>query len=641
LLVSCSGGGGVAFTVTALKTAPISVAATSVNNTQINISWSTVSGATSYSVYRSVQSGTAYSVIARTTATLKSDISVTSGTIYYYVVSASNSVGEGPKSTEVSATPLVAGSSIVIQGSVTYEDKEYDTIVGQTGTTVFKAVRLADIELYNVNDNTAVASATTSTGYYQFTVSRSTFSGDQVYLRVGASAAPINTNSVNVMNSTGGLYYVKTANVMLAGNTNMNLAIPVSNAADGAFNILDVFTSGFQFVNALAGTSPPTLNAYWDLNIGNGTYFCPAGGFCGAEGIYVLNTSSDTDEFDDDVLWHEFGHFVMNKFSKDDSQGDTHYLNDNAQDLRLSWSEGWGNYFQTAIKYWLQSNYPEGLSSAAGVPMSQYTDTGGGGIRITIDIAHPETSGYCRADRCYYASNEISVARTLWYVMTDSAPNNLGMQPIWSVINTYMPTVPYTKLEDFWDGFLKTNGTGSLVNLQNIFSARSIFYTVDSYGSGDNSFASASTFTVNTSQVHTLYSDPTATSASDVDFVMFTVPSTTLYTISTSSLRNGIDTYLTLYSTVGGSVIAENDNASNINYVPCAGNVQIGCYDYYGLDMFGNPVYVFPPNNASTLSSRIQYILSPGTYYVSVTTSPSRPYSAGRYGSYTLMITTP
>jgi autotransporter-associated beta strand protein len=75
-------------------------------NAVVNLSWNAAPRATAYNVKRSLSSGTGYQTLASgVMATSYSDSNVTNGTRYYYVVSATNSVGESPDSVEVSATP--------------------------------------------------------------------------------------------------------------------------------------------------------------------------------------------------------------------------------------------------------------------------------------------------------------------------------------------------------------------------------------------------------------------------------------------------------------------------------------------------------------------------------------------------------
>ena len=89
--------------------APTGVTATA-GNGQVTISWSAVSGATSYNIYWSTTSG-----VTKTNSTMITGASSpythtnrTNGTIYYYIVTTVNSSGESNRSAEVSAIPSPA-----------------------------------------------------------------------------------------------------------------------------------------------------------------------------------------------------------------------------------------------------------------------------------------------------------------------------------------------------------------------------------------------------------------------------------------------------------------------------------------------------------------------------------------------------
>jgi hypothetical protein len=90
--------------------APTNLNATA-GDMQVSLSWNSVAGATSYSVKRSTTSGGPYStIVSGHTTTSYIDSSLTNGSTYYYVVSASNAEGESGNSTQASATPVEGGS---------------------------------------------------------------------------------------------------------------------------------------------------------------------------------------------------------------------------------------------------------------------------------------------------------------------------------------------------------------------------------------------------------------------------------------------------------------------------------------------------------------------------------------------------
>lgn len=84
-------------------------------NGSVTLSWTAVSGASSYNVYRSTSSGFAIAPsnkIASSTTNAYTDSSVTNGTTYYYLVTALNNNGESACSAQVSALPQVGASMV-------------------------------------------------------------------------------------------------------------------------------------------------------------------------------------------------------------------------------------------------------------------------------------------------------------------------------------------------------------------------------------------------------------------------------------------------------------------------------------------------------------------------------------------------
>jgi hypothetical protein len=66
--------------------------------------------------------------------------------------------------------------------------------------------------------------------------------------------------------------------------------------------------------------------------------------------IYVLgDAGTDTDEFDQHVVAHEWGHYYQQQFSRDDSIGGAHDTNLRL-DYRVAFSEGWGSAFSGMAK---------------------------------------------------------------------------------------------------------------------------------------------------------------------------------------------------------------------------------------------------------------------------------------------------
>ena len=125
--------------------APTGVSATGGAN-QANISWSAVTGATSYNLYRSTTSGvttaTGTKIAAATSPYVNTGLSA--GTSYYYIVTAVNSVGESVASAQASATtnappPAVpaAPAGVSATGGANQVSVSWSTVSGATSYNLY------------------------------------------------------------------------------------------------------------------------------------------------------------------------------------------------------------------------------------------------------------------------------------------------------------------------------------------------------------------------------------------------------------------------------------------------------------------------------------------------------------------------
>jgi hypothetical protein len=79
---------------------------------KVALSWTASTGATAYNVYRgTAYDGEATTPIATVSGTSYSDTSVTNGTLYFYEVAATNSVGISPDSNQITTTPMASGGT--------------------------------------------------------------------------------------------------------------------------------------------------------------------------------------------------------------------------------------------------------------------------------------------------------------------------------------------------------------------------------------------------------------------------------------------------------------------------------------------------------------------------------------------------
>ena len=169
-------------------------------NGQVSLSWSVPSdgGAaiTGYTIYKGTAAGgESFLVAPAGTGTTYIDTAVTNGTPYWYQVSATNSVNEGVKSAEVSATPNVA------------TPPGAPTLTASQPFFIYSGVQLSW--------TTPPAGSSPITGYRLY---RSTVSGQEVlYATIGVTNSGRDTGTV-----PGVRYYYKLTAVSAAGESQLS-----------------------------------------------------------------------------------------------------------------------------------------------------------------------------------------------------------------------------------------------------------------------------------------------------------------------------------------------------------------------------------------------------------------------------------
>lgn len=289
--------------------------------------------------------------------------------------------------------------------------------------------------------------------------------------------------SLDVKNLSGSIftYTVDFADPINTDPFVADITIPLS--ASGPFNIFTILGAGFEFLyessntfttNALP-TNAPALTARWEPLSTVGTFFqCNSiNGKCrGNNLIFILGSQSDPDEFDDDVILHEFGHFVESNLGRNDSIGGQHSPT-SALDLRLSWSEGYANFFSSWCREWLKeiNSYQNSLTpefSSIYTTPHFYIDN----KKIGADVLNFEVNTLGQG-----TDYEVSVASILWDVWdannerddTQSVKLNTdtdGYADFFELFLIFMPDkLPNTPasqtIERFYDNFLIINGAGS------------------------------------------------------------------------------------------------------------------------------------------------------------------------------------
>ena len=194
--------------------------------------------------------------------------------------------------------------------------------------------------------------------------------------------------------------------------------------AAAPFAILDAVYSGMLLVlsaDATANFGP--MDAFWSVN---NTLTSPTNIDAGElptsfyrgdlDSLFLLgDAGTDTEEFDDHVSVHEWGHYFEDVFSRSDSIGGPH-AGGQSIDARLAFGEGWA----TAL-------------AAMALDDPQYCDTGAAGTSSGFGI---DTENYNFGAQGWF--NEMSVATflyDLWDTAVDgSDTSSIGFGPIFATM---------------------------------------------------------------------------------------------------------------------------------------------------------------------------------------------------------------
>lgn len=228
----------------------------------------------------------------------------------------------------------------------------------------------------------------------------------------------------------------------IAGNsyTDTRVAAP--------FAVLDSIYSAMQLILSVdpnADFAP--LDAFWSINNAVSNNFdidsgeMPTSFYSrNLDSLFILGDElSDTDEFDDHIIVHEWGHYFEDNFGRSDSVGGPHAIGDRL-DPRLAFGEGWA----TAL---------------AGIALNNplYCDTGPPGTTVGFLALGTEVGAYDA--RGWY--DEVSVLRfiyDLWDTTDDEAEGlntgadtgSIGFAPIYNtMVGPQASTEAFTTIFSF------------------------------------------------------------------------------------------------------------------------------------------------------------------------------------------------
>lgn len=526
---------------------------------------------------------------------------VFSGLFFSSFILLIQSCGGGGGGGASSGCILGAASNVTVSGVVTFDRVPHDASGLDYSNISQDPARGVVVEAVcgGVISNTV----TDASGNYSLSIPGNT---SNLFIRVKAQMLQTSTSSWNfqvVDNTSSGALYTMDGATFDSDTANSTRNLHADSGWTGSsygntrvaapFAILDSVYSIVEKILLIdPATTFPPLKLNWSVNNttiqGN-----PAAGQIGTSAydgtqIYILgDEDSDTDEYDQHVIVHEWGHYFEDKFSRSDSIGGYHGLGDYL-DMRVAFGEGFGNAFAAMILD------DEVYKDAHGASQSLLFD-----FNIESDNCSP---------RGWYS--ECSVQEIL-YDIYDSVNDfgdslSLGLAPIYNVlINEQRITPALTSVFPFITA-LKTYYTDpELTYINNLVASHDIVVN-DVYGTGQGNTTSAPT--VDVLPIYTTINPGSTTSTplcttnyfqqsyfpgeydnfnklTSTRFLKLTVSSPGTHTITATRTSGANSPGLGLYYGADGSGWIDENYAYNSNTVSITRSLGVGTYIIESYDM--------------------------------------------------------
>ena len=486
-----------------------------------------------------------------------------------------------------------------VTGRISY-DKVPFSAAGQGldyNSIIDAPVRGAVVEaIDNASGTTILATTTTdANGAYSLTPP----TGQAFFLRVKAQLLQSGAPSWNfriVNNTNGDALYVMQSTARTYDGSAMTLNLRAASGWTGAsytqervaapFSLLDV---AYEVRGLVLSASPQAqfapLDIHWSpQNVSSDTFNPDAGqivttNYQSSLDVYVLgNQNVDTDEYDQHVIAHELGHYVLDIFSRDDSIGGPHGPGD-LLDLRVAFSEGWGNAFSGMVK-----NDP------------RYRDAFGAGQGMDFDI-NVESESFGSPG---WFSEE-SAQEIIYDVFDATADANdavqLGFGPIFQVLSSNLATVePLTSIFPFV-AHLRANNPGATAGIDAVVSGQQIVSaTIDELGATEtNSGGNAQNLPVyrpvlingGSQQVCSSTANGEYNSLGNAKFLRFNVPASQAVTLRLAG-PVGSDPDMVLYRQGFLASSVADSTATGIEEFSTPltpGNYVVEVYDFFATDL--------------------------------------------------------
>lgn len=223
---------------------------------EVSLSWGAVAGATGYAVLRSLSPGGPYTEVASISSTTFTDLGVSPGTTYYYVVQAGDAQTTSPSSSEASAsTDPGAPTGLQATGGYGLVSLTWSAVQGATGYAVLRGFSSGGpFDPVGTATGTSFADGSVSNGqtYFYEVEAWDASGGGLLSASVSALTAPPSPSPLSATAANGGVL----------------LSWSVAQTATGY-----LLSRGTSPGGPYSQIANPAENSYLDLTVSNGTTY--------------------------------------------------------------------------------------------------------------------------------------------------------------------------------------------------------------------------------------------------------------------------------------------------------------------------------------------------------------------------------
>jgi hypothetical protein len=403
-------------------------------------------------------------------------------------------------------TDCDGSSSITVSGRISFEDvpvaqDPVDGVYLDYDNTATKPVPLAKMLVECADGSTVFAESTTAAnGEYSVTIPQGVDARLVVRAESVRSDGP--TWDIKVVDNTNGqAVWAIEGERFATDDSDLVVNLVAGSGWDGdrvydgvrAGGVFSIYETVYQAMQLVASADPNvTFNPLLlNWSPGNRTTCnspfpyedgCTGTSFYTSGQIFILgDEGGDTDEYDDSVVAHEWGHYYEDTFSRSDSVGGPHSGGD-ALDIRVAFGEGWGNALSGMI---LDETY--------------YRDTFGpqqsNGFALGLETQPTSDEGWW---------NETNVQLILFDLFDDAIDDNdtisLGFGPIHTVLTGPQKTTEaFTSIFSFIH-YIVDGGHAGSTQVDPLLADNEISPIVDPWGGGRGAVANDETPATDNSQ---------------------------------------------------------------------------------------------------------------------------------------------